>query len=625
MGPLKHLPRPMLLATILTLAYLLGLAFNIAPWLRGPNEWRWAYAVPATIARLWLPGLLLCGYVLLGAWLVSRTPTRGTVVTVLLVAALMTPALQLALLYMDHLDVKAPLFYRTVSESSGGYFNVGATVSDIPDFLRHFAERMATYPIHPQRHPPGLPWLFALARQFLEQTPALTRSLNALLRPYQCASLALMNLPDGALASSVVQMIVPVLLGLVVWPLYALGRRLYDEGTASRAALLWPLIPSIALWATRWDQLFAVLTIGAFLAMLYALQWQRLIGFYLSGLIVSVALFFNFGLAVIGALLVLYAALWFVTARQRPSLRWVVKAALAWLAGLATVWIALYALYQVDPFALWRTAMGIHLGLDRSYFTWLFFHPYDFFVFLGIPIAVLWFARTGAALRDLRPRRNPIDLLALTFLIGLTALILSGTSRGEVARVWAFLIPLPLLIALSRFPPRAALFAGLLGLVALQVFVSNIFLRTVGTGLTDPPAPPISQQATASFSANWAAGMAAQTVRVPHSIERGQALNVDVSWAATAPITRPYTIFVHLIDANGQLAAQYDNIPLQGAWPTTCWQIGQSFSETLPLAIPPDLPAGRYQLRLGFYWLPNLERAPIGNSDSFDLGAVEIQ
>ncbi len=559
------LPRALLAGGSLTLIYVVALALNLTPWLRGPAEWRWAYAIPAMLVRLWLPGLLLCGYVLMSTWLVSRAPTRGTIVTVLLVAALMTPALQLALLYMDHPDVKAPLFYRTVSESSGGYFNVGATVSDIPDFLRRFAERMATYPVHPQRHPPGLPWLFALARQFLEQAPDLTRPLNALLRPYQCANLALMNLPDSAIASSVVQMIVPVLLGLVVWPLYTLGRRLYDEGTARRAALLWPLIPSIALWATRWDQLFALFTIGAFLALLVALQRQRLSGFYLSGLIVSVALFFSFGLAVIGALLVLYAALWFVTSRWRPPLRRIVEAALVWLAGLATIWIVLYMLYQIDPFALWRTAMDIHLGLDRSYFTWLFFHPYDFFVFLGIPIAVLWFVRTCTTLRDLRTRRDPIDLLALTFLIGLIALILSGTSRGEVARVWAFLIPLPLLIALSRFPPRAALFASLLGLVALQVFVSNIFLRTVGTGLMDPPAPPISQQANASPSANWTAGMAAQAVHVPHSIERGQALDVDVSWAATAPITRPYTIFVHLIAADRQLAAQYDNMPLQGA------------------------------------------------------------
>ena len=503
--------------------------------------------------------------------------------------------------------------------------SVGAVVSDIPHFLSRFANRMATYTIHLQRHPPGLPWLFAVARQFFEQAPYLTGPINAVLRPYQCNNLDLMNLPDSAIASSVVQMIVPVLLSLIVWPLYILGRRFYDEGTARRATLLWPLIPSIALWATRWDQLFALFTIGAFLALLYALRRQRLSGFYLSGLIVSVALFFNFGLAVIGALLALYTALWLVTSRQRPPLRWVVEAALLWLVGLATIWIVLYALYQVDPFALWRTAMDFHLSLRRTYFTWPFFHPYDFFVFLGIPIAVLWFFRTFTALRDLRLRRAPIDLLALTFLIGLIAMILSGTSRGEVARVWAFLIPLALLIALYRFPPRTALFTGLLGFVALQVFVGNIFLRTVGTGLADPPAPPISQPASAPLIANWTAGMAVQAAQVPNSIERGQPLNVDVEWTATAPITRVYTIFVHLIDMNGRLAAQYDNMPLQGTWPTTCWQVGQTFSETLSLATQPDLAPGRYQLQLGFYWLPRSERVPIGNGDSFDLGDVEIK
>ena len=155
-----------------------------------------------------------CSIYLAGAaWLIKRAPSRRTTVLVVLGAAVMTPLLQFALLYMDHPDVKAPLFYRTVSASSGGYFNVGAVVTDIPDYLRHFVERMPTYPIHPQRHPPGLPWLFAVSRQLFEQSPDLTRSLNAVLRAYQCQNIDLMNLPDSAIASATAQMIVPVLLG----------------------------------------------------------------------------------------------------------------------------------------------------------------------------------------------------------------------------------------------------------------------------------------------------------------------------------------------------------------------------------------------------------------------------
>ncbi len=126
------------------------------------------------------------------------------------------------------------------------------------------------------------------------------------------------------------------------------------------------MIPSIALWATRWDQLFALFTVVAFLLLWYGLQRQRWRGFFLSGVVISLGLFFNFSNIVIGALLALYTLFWLVFQRPRPALRWLVIAAATWLGGLATIWLALYGLYHFDPMAAWRTAMGIHLGLDRS-------------------------------------------------------------------------------------------------------------------------------------------------------------------------------------------------------------------------------------------------------------------
>ena len=86
--------------------------------------------------------------------------------------------------------VLSQLFLRTVSELSGGFFNVGALVTDNRDFLGNFAVRMASYPVHPQRHPPGLPLLFATARQFFDQAPELALALgNVFLQPISTALL----------------------------------------------------------------------------------------------------------------------------------------------------------------------------------------------------------------------------------------------------------------------------------------------------------------------------------------------------------------------------------------------------------------------------------------------------
>ena len=91
------------------MAYLVGLALNLTPWLRGPDEWRWAYAIPGTLSRLWLSVVLLIVYLAGAAWLIKRAPSRRITILVIVSAAVMTPLLQFALLYMDHPDVKAPL------------------------------------------------------------------------------------------------------------------------------------------------------------------------------------------------------------------------------------------------------------------------------------------------------------------------------------------------------------------------------------------------------------------------------------------------------------------------------------------------------------------------------------
>ena len=622
---LNGVARPILVSACLTAAYLLGIAFNITPWLRGPQEWRWAYAVPGSLARLWLPALLLVAYVLLASRLHRRPLTRQGKIVALGAALLMTPALQLALLYMDHPDVRSPLFYRTVSESSGGFFNVGAVVTDTSDFLSHFSERMPDYPVHPQRHPPGLPLLFSGLRQFFDQHAGLAAQVTAGLRPYQCHNLPLMNLPDSAIASAVLQMAVPFLLGLVIWPLYRLGREMYDEPTAVRAILLWPLVPSVALWATRWNHLYAALTVSALLTFHFGLSRRKPGYFFLSGLIVSVGSFFNFGNAALAGLLGIYALVWLAAYRSRPSLgRLCVEAGL-FAAGVGSLWIVLWFSHSVNLIDIWRIGIGTHLGLERSYATWLFYHLYDFFVFLGIPLCILWLSRIEAGIRRIRRRDTRVDVLAIAFAVGLLLLDVSGVSQGEVARVWAFLLPLPLLTAVSHLPQRSIVFASLAGLLAAQTLVSNIFLRPVGTGLSDPPAaPPAIADSGQPARATWANGVVLQSAQAPDVALNGQSIQVYAVWIASQPISRAYTIFVHLIDTQGNLVAQHDGMPLDGGWPTTCWQPGHRFQDSYNVIVPETLEPARYHLSIGLYWLPTLERLPLEGQDVTGDRSVEI-
>ena len=61
-----------IITAVVTVAFLVVLATNVAPWLRGPKAWRWPYAIPGTWTRLWLPAVLLVLYAVLAVWLVRK-------------------------------------------------------------------------------------------------------------------------------------------------------------------------------------------------------------------------------------------------------------------------------------------------------------------------------------------------------------------------------------------------------------------------------------------------------------------------------------------------------------------------------------------------------------------------
>ena len=91
----------------------------------------------------------------------------------------------------------------------------------------------------------------------------------------------------------------------------------------------------------------------------------------------------------------------------------------------------------------------------------------------------------------------------------------------------------------------------------------------------------------------------------------GQTLPLTLYWQGLAPMTEDYQVFVHLVDEAGRQVAGYDKTPVDGWWPTSLWEPGQTFDDDYPLVIPQNLPPGRYQVRAGLYRLDNLQRLPL--------------
>lgn len=87
----------------------------------------------------------------------------------------------------------------------------------------------------------------------------------------------------------------------------------------------------------------------------------------------------------------------------------------------------------------------------------------------------------------------------------------------------------------------------------------------------------------------------------PEPARRGEALAIALHWSADKSPAGEYTVFVHLLNAAGEQVAGADGPPLQGDYPTTQWQAGDSLVDVHMLVVPEDLPAGTYTLATGLY------------------------
>ncbi len=63
-------------------------------------------------------------------------------------------------------------------------------------------------------------------------------------------------------------------------------------------------------------------------------------------------------------------------------------------------------------------------------------------------------------------------------------------------------------------------------------------------------------------------------------------IKVTLYWRALRPIDRSYVEFVHLGDEQGIMVAQRDTWPGRGMYPTTLWQPGEVFGDSLYLHVP---------------------------------------
>lgn len=106
----------------------------------------------------------------------------------------------------------------------------------------------------------------------------------------------------------------------------------------------------------------------------------------------------------------------------------------------------------------------------------------------------------------------------------------------------------------------------------------------------------------------------------PLEVVPGDVLTFSLFWQAEHAVEQDYVVFAQLLDEEGRLHAQVDRPPVAGFRPTHTWEPSELIRDNYGLAVPSDLPPGRYQLIAGVYLPSTLERLPVTTADGSYAG-----
>ncbi|HET9005576.1 MAG TPA: hypothetical protein VFQ04_02585, partial [Actinomycetes bacterium] len=418
----------------LSMRHFGGVPFSVPswPWYHSwPSYLFWQPALDPRAAVVALPVALAACAGLLALARAERVG-RGLRLAGSLVAVA-TLALAVAALAGGPAAWAAPLAYV------GEYPGAVGLLGPIPTFLAEFPARVPTLPDFAALHPPFATVFYVLVDRVWA------------------------GLDGAALAT-----VAAGSLGLLVTA--GLARDELGDHGERVAVLCWALAPVTVLYlATSADAMWAPVLAGSVLAADRGLQ-RRSWGWTVAG---GVLLWLGSMLTFAAALVLPFLAVRALAVRAASGWGWVLRWAAATsavvlgLAGLvraATGYDVVGAVAAVDDF--WSHAPGTE---QRVWWVWIFGDLLAFAVILGFPLTAALVARLAAVVRE----RAWGSFEAAT-LAAVLAAACWGHTRGEVERMWQFLVPFAVVVAarqLLRWRASLPLVAGLLLGQALAIQV----------------------------------------------------------------------------------------------------------------------------------------------------------
>ena len=572
-----------------SLILLVVLALDLAPILRGTDEWAWEFKPVLELRRILPVVAASILYVVVGLWLLERRTAA-----LLIWALLGGLGLPLAALNARG-DLLFRLFSITASGLAEGWHMAATRIGDLDFTLRNWPEFMrasAAYSAHLDHAPPGIVLMYYALGHLLDRLPGFAAVMAEPIRWRLCQYLS--GYTAGQYASAWLGMLMPVWSSLAIFPVYFLGRRVFGEQQGKLSALWWPLIPSFSIFSPLPNTYFPIPALFIVAAFWKASVERRVSLAIASGAMLAFVTFFTLTyapLAVFLGLLALGAS--FMTPAQPPvgirrQLR-LLPVGVGLLIGFVVPWLIVQAATGLDAWGMWQTAQHsqVQFSSSRPYWPWLALSLSDFAMFTGWPLTLLAAAAFGVGIKHGVSRGHLEAGEVMTVAAGFTVvfIVLYGTPRGEVGRILLILAPWVLFAAANAVRQEKAgvrLFTSLQGFAAVVMIVC---LLGVSSEFQDRAAPPTPLEAPAdttatSYASGAVFGQALRLVSAAGQVARGEAggerdmpsLDLWLTWQAMEPMAIRYTYSVALSTAeNAPASARRLVQPFGASYPTTCW------------------------------------------------------
>lgn len=139
------------------------------------------------------------------------------------------------------------------------------------------------------------------------------------------------------------------------------------------------------------------------------------------------------------------------------------------------------------------------------------------------------------------------------------------------------------------------------------------------------PDQTIEQSPEAPLSYDFGRQLALEQFSItPAAFPLGSELTVELQWRALIPPARDYTLFVHLVDDQGNTVAASDQPLTGGYYPSGLWDAGERVTHVHRMALPATLADGDFELRIGLYDPATGERLPIFDANEVEQRNAEV-